>query len=618
MRGRQLAAGRPSDGRRANRSDADFAVEDPLEQCAQPPRLFVIDGAGQDSVRGQQRPGQQEAVVHQRQPGRVLEVILVQNRRRVGVVRRVRVDALHLAAIPRLQQVQRLEVLAVYEQAVGLFVERAGIGERVQQAVGEVAVEVARIDDQVRVGLEEIDGRRVAPGCIAVGQVAGDLVDGVEVDPLPALGGVGGDLRVEPVGNPVEGDAPVGLQHELLLEPEALLEVLELGEKVDDLAADVTGGPYAGEGPVEAGGVAALDVVEIQDVGVQVEVELAAEEAAEVLVDEVVEAVPGGVALEVLGEQRAVGSGLGGGKRRQQHVPVGIERPQDALDGGLVDSALLSVAVSGPSPLLGVGQGSVFETDDHVGAVEGDGDLAGGEHEAALAPGGLLDVVLLVVGRRDLEAHAARWVARVNREDVGRVVLGGLHVVLVRVSPVQLHLLAVVGDEVGGPAAAGVPALGDEVALGVIAAEEAGEMVVDVRLGVGVLLHLGETPVELDDRGRRSLVGVIAGSSSVRSGRLPLPGEVGALRVAGELQGLLDLRQQVVVEERHDLGRLQVHDAVQPEVEVAAVELEHLAQQRAEAVEVLPGAGGVRIQRGHGRWSFAARSSVAVVGPPVL
>lgn len=93
--------------------------------------------------------------------------------------------------------------------------------------------------------------------------------------------------------------------------------------------------------------------------------------------------------------------------------------------------------------------------------------------------------------------------------------------------------------------------------------------------------------------------------------------QVGTLRVAvaGELQGFLDLGQQIVVEERPDLGRLQVHDAVQPEVEVATVELKHLAQQRAEAVEVLPGAGGVRIQRGHGRSSFAGPSSVEVVRP---
>ena len=115
----------------------------------------------------------------------------------------------------------------------------------------------------------------------------------------------------------------------------------------------------------------------------------------------------------------------------------------------------------------------MLETDDQVAVLDTDG-ISTGQHEPALLAVGLFDVVLLVVGGGDLEPHPPRCSLGIDREGVGGVVLSGLDVVLVGVGPVQLHLLAVVGDQVGRTAPGGVATLGDEVALAVVAAEEVG------------------------------------------------------------------------------------------------------------------------------------------------
>jgi hypothetical protein len=72
-----------------------------------------------------------------------------------------------------------------------------------------------------------------------------------------------------------------------------------LREEVDDLAGDPADDLDLGEVLLDAGGGLVLDVVEVHDLVLDVEVQLPAQEAAEVLVDEVVEGVAGGVALEV-------------------------------------------------------------------------------------------------------------------------------------------------------------------------------------------------------------------------------------------------------------------------------------------------------------------------------
>ena len=70
-----------------------------------------------------------------------------------------------------------------------------------------------------------------------------DFIDREQRHPLLALRIVRSDLWVERLRNPVERDAVVRLDDELLLEPELLLEVLELCEEVDDLSGDAAGSP---------------------------------------------------------------------------------------------------------------------------------------------------------------------------------------------------------------------------------------------------------------------------------------------------------------------------------------------------------------------------------------
>ena len=88
-----------------------------------------------------------------------------------------------------------------------------------------------------------------------------------------------------------------------------------------------------------------------------------------------------------------------------------------------------------------------------------------------------LDVVLLNVGGLEPEVY---------RDAVGGLpvvvveVLSGLDVVLVAVGPVQVDLLAVVGD--GVPLAAPVAPLGDKVSVLVVPAEESVQVVIDVGL----------------------------------------------------------------------------------------------------------------------------------------
>ena len=83
------------------------------------------------------------------------------------------------------------------------------------------------------------------------------------------------------------------------------------------------------------------------------------------------------------------------------------------------------------------------------------------------------------VHQPEVHAHRLLVVVRPQAEGVVAQVLAGLDVVLVRVGPVELDLLALVGD---GVDARLVDALGEEVALGVVAAEEAEQMVVDLVL----------------------------------------------------------------------------------------------------------------------------------------
>ena len=224
----------------------------------------------------------------------------------------------------------------------------------------------------------------------------------------------------------------------------------------------------------------------------------------------------------------------------------------------------------------------MLETDDKLVPVRCNRVFRG--HEAALLAGRLFDVVLLIVRRRDLETHAERRVAFPGHEGVGGVVVGRLHIILVRIGPVQLHFLAVIGNEIGRLAAAGIAAQRHEITFLVIAVEEVEEIAVNIGLGFGVYRRYRQLLPEFDNPGR-----FIGGDSQGPRGRHRLVEfrlERLPLLVGHARERFLHLRQQIPVEERLNLARLHVHDAVEAEIQIAPVELEHLPQQVLEAVEV--------------------------------
>ena len=176
-------------------------------------------------------------------------------------------------------------------------------------------------------------------------------------------------------------------------------------------------------------------------------------------------------------------------------------------------------------------------------------------------------------------------------------VLAGLDVVLVAVGPVQVDLLAVVGD--GVPLIAPVPPPGDEVSVLVVAAEEGVQAVVDVGLdglaaaprprgglGCQVLLAHGGTmkavvqlAVGVDLVSAEGGHHVLTGFFQVVGG-LGLPGKLAAVQLPRYAHG------QPLADELLDGVPLVVHDAVDAEVQVGAVELEQLAQQPLELQDV--------------------------------
>jgi len=139
---------------------------------------------------------------------------------------------------------------------------------------------------------------------------------------------------------------------------------------------------------------------------------------------------------------------------------------------------------------------------------------------------------------------------------------------------VERDLLALVGNRIDTRP---VDALGQEVTLGVVAAEETEQMIVDFALQCpqvhGVTLH---PLAQVLDLGR--LRGVHARGLDARDhfGQFLFDlSLVGSLVLA---EGRLYLRQQVPIQELRDLGALGVHDAVEAEVQVGLVELKQFLQ----------------------------------------
>ena len=95
---------------------------------------------------------------------------------------------------------------------------------------------MSRINNQSWVRIQKCNGER--PAVSWHREVAADLVDCKQSQPLIVLSIVGGDLWVEILGDTVERDAVLSFDYKLFLEPKLFLEIFDLGQKLDDLAGD--------------------------------------------------------------------------------------------------------------------------------------------------------------------------------------------------------------------------------------------------------------------------------------------------------------------------------------------------------------------------------------------
>ncbi|KAF5045050.1 hypothetical protein DSECCO2_485320 [anaerobic digester metagenome] len=170
-----------------------------------------------------------------------------------------------------------------------------------EQPVRKVVVEERRVDDKVRVALQErlidpVAGERRLPGR--------GLPDTIQVAPLSELSRVRQNLGVELLRHVVEGHAVAGPQDELLLLPECLLEILDLRQKVDDPVGDGLEHLRTLHVALHRHLILRPEIVEPEDLVLDVEVQLLPEEPAKILVDEEVARVLPCKAHHVLVEQR--------------------------------------------------------------------------------------------------------------------------------------------------------------------------------------------------------------------------------------------------------------------------------------------------------------------------
>ena len=418
------------------------------------------------------------------------------------------------------------------------------------------------------------------------------FVDGVQPFPFLPLRLALGDLRVELRIDHAQRNAVLHVRHELALLPDRLLEGFRLGEEVDHLAGrhlhqlqNLEPAP----GPAFGGDrVSGLHAVDVQHFVFQVEIELAGEKAFQVLVDEKVRGVAPSVAAHVVLKQGhwflAVAVALcgDGGER-------GGVKMLGQIHHRLRDKPFLQMVLA-VLRLVRACRGTIFERNVQLPCRLLPLGLPKAREEIALVA---LDVALLHVGVHHGEAH----LDLAGLEGVVAEVFAGLNVVLVLVGPVQMHFLAVVGD--GVALATGVAAFGNDVAVVVVAAEEAVQVLIEGGLGradVRPLRHMpllaaSQAEVALAERrlveGRLQVAVAVEGLGAKGLANLLLHfahllSDHGLFeeRPLGEFV-LNELRQVLSDVALHHVP-LVVHDAVDAEVQIRAVELEQLAQQGLE------------------------------------
>ncbi len=110
------------------------------------------------------------------------------------------------------------------EQSIRLGIQ---IRKMCQQPVFEVRVEVAGIQNEIRVLLEKIHRERLR--IVRIGEVTCDVLNREGAFPCLVLRAVMYDFR-----DTVAREAVVGREDKLLFEPEVFLEVFYVGEEVDE------------------------------------------------------------------------------------------------------------------------------------------------------------------------------------------------------------------------------------------------------------------------------------------------------------------------------------------------------------------------------------------------
>ena len=292
--------------------------------------IFVNRGKHQ-TILHQESVRQLQPLSHHRRPARMAESVLVEEAVAAGVVWRVDVDALDALAEFFLQEVERLPVFRVDQQAVGLRVEvvEGGVGEDfVDQRLFLVGDEQAGVDDERGAGLEVVDARH---GLL---EFALEVVDQARVL-----------QQARPVAfrNLAHGDEPVGVDDLFLEREQVALEGFGGVEEVDNARRHAVEG--AGD---DAGGGVAAQVeqrVEVAENDILDEaVFLATQEGAQVLVDEVVGVLPDIEEVELF-----VGLEQGGGEpvgreRRGARFGVAPERLEGVVSGDGVEVVVFTQA----------------------------------------------------------------------------------------------------------------------------------------------------------------------------------------------------------------------------------------------------------------------------------
>ena len=410
----------------------------------------------------------------------MLVVVFINEGGFICIVGRIQIYTFHFTGKTPLKHSDCLVVIAVNQQTIRLLVQ---IRYTFQQLEFERVGEMLGIDDQILILTQEIDGRRVRP--------AFRFVDGVHGDPFINLRFVPDNLRPEGFVDLVQRDAPVGLHHEFLLQPQLLLEILNLRKEIDDDFTDALDGLHLGKVGFHTDFAVGVQILQMHNFTLNEEIQLACKKTTQIFMDEIIEGVLCNIALQMLLYQGSGLLALACGDRRDQGIQLcPVLGQQPCRDSGIV--------------FLGVFLFLIFWDIVH----EADNDfcrlrivfktldarvvffILRKEHESALAVLALFVVVLLRGSVHQAEMDSDP----VENEGVIFEILAGFDVVLILICPVELYFLALVGDSVH---AFLIPTFGNKIAILIVSVEEGIQRRVHVRLQCGQISTFRKLLLEL-------------------------------------------------------------------------------------------------------------------------